>query len=127
MIDDLVERLRERSSDMKSRGHVTLSHLHDEAADEITALRARLEAVEKDRDEWVRDVWTARGFQAEAEARAERAEAALATARADALAPINRNLIAETIRPSLHEPYGQILAIADDVVRVIQALKDAKP
>jgi hypothetical protein len=46
MSDDLVERLRERSSDMKSRGHVTLSHLHDEAAEEITALRARLAEVE---------------------------------------------------------------------------------
>ena len=53
-------------------------------ADEITALRARLAQVEKERDEWVRDVWTARGFQAEAEARAERAEAALATARREA-------------------------------------------
>lgn len=54
-------------------------------ADEITALRARLEEVERDRNEW-RDLAVSYITQkSEAKARAERAQAALATARRDAL------------------------------------------
>jgi hypothetical protein len=59
--------------------------LCDQSADEITALRARLEAMEKERDNETikRAGWELKARIAEA--RAEAAEAALATARLDAL------------------------------------------
>lgn len=91
-MDDLVERLREISQEKQQEawgradGGQDLSigaMLADEAADEITALRARLEAVEKERDE-CRTLWSNAIDQCEVEyARAERAEAALATAKED--------------------------------------------
>jgi hypothetical protein len=70
--------------DYMPRKDVTLPPRAPEAA-EIAALRARLEAVEKDQLELVKryDEMTRRVEQTEV--RAERAEAALATARRDAL------------------------------------------
>jgi hypothetical protein len=53
--------------------------------DDYTALRARLDAVENERDECMNDLEQALDQRDTADARAERAEAALATARRDAL------------------------------------------
>ena len=56
-----------------------------QVADEITALRARLEAVEKERDDYRRLMGLERQIADKHAQRAERAEAALATARMDDL------------------------------------------
>ena len=87
-MDDLVERLRAfaagcRGSMWQSRDETIA--LCDEAADEITALRARLAEVEKERDELEGANILNRTAIRLQKARAVRAEAALATARRDAL------------------------------------------
>jgi hypothetical protein len=65
---DIVDRLMDE--------HVAASRT--EAAEEITALRARVAEVEKERDGWL-------SASVDLQNRAQRAEAALATARRDAL------------------------------------------
>ena len=92
MSDELVNRLHEYDADRATRFRGKT--LTDAAADEITALRARLEAVGKERDalkqidahrmQTLNHMGAAVERMQEAEARAERAEAALATARRDA-------------------------------------------
>ncbi|MGR3524885.1 MAG: hypothetical protein ACU0CT_02660 [Paracoccaceae bacterium] len=100
-----------------------------EASEEITALRARLEAVEKERDEAVAQndrLWAANhrlvstadaGFERadEAEACAERAEAALATARRDALG-LCRDIAMQALTGDAdgRDIYEQIDALANE-------------
>lgn len=99
MTRDIVERLKETAIMLPRSGYVSVGHEAAEAADEITALRARLEAVERERDDLTQRIH-AKGGTADYptmwayeqavktiekhRARAERAEAALATARRDA-------------------------------------------
>jgi hypothetical protein len=101
MIDDLVERLR----DWPYQGETMAL----QAADEITALRARVAEVGKERDDAVikRAAW---------ELEAKILTAKLATARADALEEA-----AKWLRGGAHLPYPML---ADEMIR---AMKDAKP
>lgn len=107
MSDDLIERLRDTGRLMPKHGHVTVGREAVEAADEITALRARLEAVEKLLDGW-------RSMACQERDRAERAEAALATAQdVDAIEQAMSDIFAEG---------GDVRAAAEYVSQTIRAL-----
>jgi predicted nucleic acid-binding Zn-ribbon protein len=80
------------------------------ARDEITALRARLAEVEKERDGWL-------SASVDQQKRAQRAEAALATAREDAYEQAAQVVDARK----------SIIEVGTELSSRIRALKDAKP
>ena len=94
---DIVERLKETAIMLPRSGYVSVGHEAKEAADEITALRAR----------------------------AERAEAALATARRDALEEAAQTVLAEAYH--LYNDKPRVPAALMEAADAVRALKDTLP
>ena len=132
MSDDLIERHKNEMRFVKA-GHNYSPTLAENMAITITALRARLEAVEAERDEALKD----RRFQYKQageflekydDARAEvaRLTAALATARRDALSAVESLRIAKPCEPIDMHDAGYNAAI-DEAVSAIRALANEAP
>ena len=121
MARDIVERLKETAIMLPRSGYVSVGHEATEAANEITALRARLNAVTEERNVQNDLRQIAEDAADDFRARAERAEAALATARRDA------GLLNRIVLPMVEQRSREQHDAWDQAATAIRALANEAP